>query len=285
MIRWALLPLAVLTVALAACSSGDDSTADAPSAGTPATPTAPTAPTAEAAPTTSASLPVDAVPTTPRGAVEAFLVAEVRGDTTASYALLSAPDQMSYSTNEWIHAQADLPRYLGFAVRADQPLVDGSGTEVLVDAVLRSQLDEIVGLVPAHATATWTAVPEGDQWRVDLGRSRFTAVLPPDADATTAVATWAQARQQCQAAPAEYRSLVGSPSLADALCGARGAVQTGPPRTLDQLPDSTPVLNAFGAEAATWARVVSVEGPKKLDVVVAPVNDQWLVIGVTALRK
>ena len=166
-------------------------------------------------------------------------------------------------------------------MRSEQPLADGSGTEVTVDAALRSQLDSIVGLVPARASATLTAVPEGQQWRVDLARTRFTPLLPPEADAAGAVATWVQARQACQA-PAEYRSLVGAPALADQLCGATGDVRTGAPGPLTELSDASPVLNAFGADAASWARVVLVEAPERLAVVVAPVDDRWLVVGVTS---
>jgi hypothetical protein len=290
MIRSALrlaTPLAGLVIALAACSSGgDDQGADATGVGTTPMTAAASAPTASptpATPTTSAALPLDARPTTARGAVEAFLVAQVRGDAEASRALLSAPLRQAYSANEWVHAQADLPRYLGFTVTSEQPRVDGSGTEVLVDATLRSQLDEIVGLVPAHARVTWTAVPEGAEWRVDLSRSRLDPVLPPDADASAAVAQWVQERQGCQT-PTEYGSLVGAPALADALCGAEGDVRTDDARPLDQLADATPVLNAFGPDASTWARVVGVEAPARLDVVVAPVDDRWLVVGVTSLR-
>jgi hypothetical protein len=275
--RRGLLPLAGLVIALGACSSGggrDTGAADA----TPAAAPAVTAPTT---PPTTGPLPVDARPTTARGAVEAFLVAEVHRDAPASYALLSTPQQRAYSANEWLHAQADLPRYLGFTVRSEQPLADASGTEVTVDAVLQSHLDEIVGLVPARATTTLTAVPEGSEWRVDLARTRSTPVLPPDADAAGAVGTWVSARQACQA-PSEYSSLVGAPALADALCGAKGAVRTDPAQPLTTLADATPVLNAFGADAATWARVVDVEAPSRLAVVVAPVDDRWLVVGVTS---
>jgi len=282
--RRALLPLAGLVFAVAACSSGrgdgDAGRADA-TATTAASPAAPTATVPPVTPVT-APLPADARPTTARGAVEAFLVAEVHGDAPASYALLSAPERRAYSANEWLHAQADLPRYLGFTVRAEQPLADGSGTEVTVDAVLQSQLDEVVGLVPARATTTLTAVPEGAEWRVALSRTRAMPVLPPDADATGAVSTWVQARQACQPDPTgEYRSLVGAPALADALCGAKGTVRADAAQPLSGLADASPVLNAFGADAATWARVVDVESPARLAVVVAPVDDRWLIVGVT----
>lgn len=276
MIRRALAPVAALTIALAACSSGGDDSGDG--GASPATPTT-TAGRVATTPST-APLPVEARPTTARGAVEAFLVAEVNRDVDASRALLTAPLQRAYTPNEWLQLQADLPTYLGFSVRSEQALADGS-TEITVDAVLRSHLDEIVGLVPARAATTLTAVPEGAEWRVDLARTRSTPMLPPEADAAGAVATWVTERQACRE-PAEYRSLVGAPALADALCGATGEVRTDAAVPLTTLADATPVLNAFGADAATWARVVSIESPSRLAVVVAPVDDRWLVVGVTA---
>jgi hypothetical protein len=277
MIRWALTPLAALTIGLVACSSGGDGggTAGAPTDALIDAPT-PTTGTADAA----APLPVDARPTTARGAVEAFLVAEVQGDTDAAHALLSAPLRQAYTANGWLHAQADLPQYLGFTVRSEQPLADGA-TEVTVDAALRSHLDEIVGLVPARASTTLTAVPEDGEWRVDLTRTRSMPLLPPDADAAAAVGAWAQERQACRPAT-EYRSLVGAPALADGLCGVEGDVRTDAARPLTSLGDASPVLNAFGADAATWARVVTVEAPERLAVVVAPVDDRWLVVGIAA---
>jgi hypothetical protein len=286
------VPLVALTIALAGCSSGGGGTgagtADATAAAAAAAPGgtatvagSPASGPPMSGPTTTGPLPVDARPTTARGAVEAFLVAAVRGDADASYALLSPPQQQAYSANEWLHAQADLPRYLGFTVHSEQPLADASGTEVTVTAVLQSQLDEIVGLVPARATSTLTAVPVDAEWRVDLSRTRTTPLLPPDADAPSAVRTWVAERQECRA-PAEYRSLVGAPALADALCGAQGDVRTAEARPLSELGDAAPVLNAFGADAATWARVVDVEAPSRLAVVVAPVDDRWLVVGVTS---
>jgi hypothetical protein len=276
MIRRALTPVAAFTIVLAGCSSGGGEGERARPAAAPAdAPRAPSTP-AGVAPVT----PAVVAPASARDAVEAFLTASVEGAVDTTYALLSAGDRERFTPVEWQHAQADLPRYVGFTVRTEQPRLDGGGTEVLVDAELRSQLDEIVGLVPARGVAVWTAVPEDGGWRVDLGRSRLTPVLPPESAAPGAVTAWADARRQCQPAT-EYRSLVGSPNLADALCGRDGPVATGAVRTLDALADASPVVNAFGPEAATWARVVDVARPAALQVVVAPVDDEWLVVGVT----
>jgi hypothetical protein len=281
-----------LTAIIAGSCSSDSSEAGSP-ASQPATELGATAPggsadvTEVAEPTATpavdvAALPIDARPTTPIGAVEAFLVAQVTGDTATSYALLSEADRAGLSEPDWALAQTELPQHVGFDVTADQELVDGSGVQVAVDAHYLSRLDEIGGLIPARASEVWTVVPDdqaGDEWRIDLARSTTTPVLPPDEDATTAVQTWAQARQDCQPAD-EYPGLIGAPTLAESLCGAGGEVAVGALASLDTLDDPTPYLNAFGSDVTTWTRVVELDGPAALQVVVAPVDDRWLVIGI-----
>ncbi len=228
----------------------------------------------------TSDLPVDARPTTPRGAVEAFLVAQVTGDTTASYALLSSADQGALGESDWALAQTEFPRHVGFEVTAEQELVDGSGTQVAVSANYVSSLDEVAGLIPARANEVWTVVAAGNEWRIDLNRSTSTPVLPSDADAVSAVGAWARTRQECGVPTGEHTSLVGFPSLAEGLCDASGEVRAGSIASLDSLDDVTPYLSAFGSDAASWGRVVTLDDPVGLRVVVAPVDDRWLVVGI-----
>lgn len=56
-------------------------------------------------------------------------------------------------------------------------------------------------------------------------------------------------------------------------------MEVGPPLPLDAL-DAAPFLAAFGPEATSWARVVAVTDPVPLRAVVAPIGQEWLVIGV-----
>lgn len=229
----------------------------------------------------TSALPVDARPTSARGAVEAFLVAQVTGDFTASYHLLSDADRAVLGESDWALAQTEFPRHLGFEVTAEQELVDGSGTQVAVTARYESSIDEIAGLIPARASEVWTVVSDSDAagWRVDLARSTSTPILPPDADALTAVSAWAGARQACNA-PEEYPGLVGYPVLAERLCESDGDVLVGMAQPLTSLDDPNPYLSAFGSDAASWGRVVELVAPTELRVVVAPVDDRWLVIGI-----
>ncbi len=286
------MALILMAVTLSACSSASGSSSTEPITATgPKSPqstpvgsveTGPLGPEGTSLTVDTAGLPADARPTTPRGAVEAFLVTQVTGDSAASYRLLSDADRSSLSESDWDLAQIEIPRHVDFEVTAEQELVDQTGFQVAVSARYQSSLDEVSGLIPARASEVWTVVPGGPggaEWRIDLGRSTSTPVLPPDADAATMVTAWARTRQDC-AVPDEYAGLLGFPTLADRLCDAEGDVRTAGTEGLDVLDDPNPYLNAFGSEAARWGRVVELTGPVELQVVVAPVDDRWLVIGI-----
>ena len=49
---------------------------------------------------------------------------------------------------------------------------------------------------------------------------------------------------------------------------------------LESFRDPSLLLNAFGADAPTFVRVVPVEGPAPLQVALAPLGEAWEVIGV-----
>jgi hypothetical protein len=74
--------------------------------------------------------------------------------------------------------------------------------------------------------------------------------------------------------------LIGASARAAALCGADGAIRTGRARALPDTAQDQPFLAAFGGDVHQWARVVRLESPVRQDVVVAPVGEQWLVVGV-----
>jgi hypothetical protein len=44
--------------------------------------------------------------------------------------------------------------------------------------------------------------------------------------------------------------------------------------------ESGPFVTAFGPETGSWARVVPVTAPVSLRAVVAPIGDEWVVVGV-----
>jgi hypothetical protein len=219
-------------------------------------------------------IPVAAA-TSPEAAVTGFLAAEARGDFAASYAFLSAPDRVQWPTAAaWVAAHADLPPVTGFAVE-----------EVRADAVvtatsLASRVDPVLGLVPARATGTWPTVAEVGGQRVRFAASTLQPSYPSDEGVAEAVRRWASARVDCRTEAQAEGSLLGSPALADQLCGAEGTLDVGTAGPLVEDERVTPLLDAFGPEVFTWARTVDVLGPVPLTAVAGPVGDAWVVVAV-----
>ncbi len=213
---------------------------------------------------------------TPTDAVARFLKAESESDHASSFALLSKADRTTYrSPVAWRAAHATIFPVIGFEVGA------ADATRPVVSATLRyrSTINEVVGVVPARAKTTWPVVEEDGGWVVDFSRAEVAAELPPDADAVTAASRWATQRQRCVKAD-EYRAgLIGRAALAEQLCRQRGAPSVGPVARLDPSA-ATPFVSAFGASAPALARTVELLGPVPMTVVLAPVEDRWLVIGV-----
>lgn len=228
-----------------------------------------------------ASEPPDAPAASPADAVTAFLAAEVAGRFDASYGLLSADDRAHAGGRiPWAESHANLPPLTGFAV--DSVVVAGDEATVATRTDLRSSLDEVVGLVPAHAQASWIAVREDGGWRVAYSRSSLIPQYPSDALASDAAREWVTARQACHQAAEWPGGLVGSDALARRLCRAHDAVSVG---AATQLPDDTnasALAAAFGPDVYAWARLVPVTEPARLELIVAPVGERWLVIGVRA---
>ena len=225
--------------------------------------------------------PLAAPADSPRGAVEAFLTAEADGDFAASYDLLSAEDRASVGSRaRWVTAHADLLPIAGH--RIDDVSEGDDGVVVDTLTAFRPGLDPVIGLVPGQAHVTWPAVAEDGGWRVSFGRAQVEPLYPDDARAADAARAWAESRRDCDA---DARRLLGTPSAGDELCGADGAVRVGQPRALDDPTSADPYVSAYGPESMTWARVVPVVGPVALDVVLAPVGERWVVIGVDDARR
>lgn len=215
----------------------------------------------------------------PQAAVEGLLGAEARGDFTASYAFLSEADRIAWPTPAaWVAAHAELPPITGYTV---EEVRDDTVVTLLA---LRSELNPVVGLVPARSRATWRAVEEDGGWRVLYGTATASPLYPGDEGVGDAVSRWARARQRCATEAQQEGSLVGAPALADRLCGADGELALGQPGLLTDGPETTPLLNAYGPEVFTWARVVPVVDPVEMLVVTGPIDDRWRVVGVLPVR-
>ncbi len=214
----------------------------------------------------------------PVSALERFLKAEVTGDFEASFEFLSPTDQEAADGVEGWVAQHYLvvPTIRGFQLISDN--AEGVRAEVLTDLTLQAGLDQLVGLIPGEAQATWVLVDEAGEWRVAFSESRITPVFLDDSTTAAGVAEWAG--QSCPRDSGLDLPLLGYPVLADRLCDSTGQVTVGGPSPLEDAAEAAPFLAAFGPEVGIWARVVEVHTPVALRAVAAPIGDRWVVIGV-----
>jgi hypothetical protein len=215
----------------------------------------------------------------PSAAVASFLEREIEQDYAGSYGFLSAADRLDApSRAAWVAMHGELPRVL--ASRIGVATERGDHADVAVALDLEPQLGPVSGLVPARADATFVAVAEDGGWRVAFARTTLVPRYPSDAAAVPAVRDWVLARRRCQPAGEYTSGLIGAATRAGSLCRARGAVRVGTPRPLPDSALDQPFLAAFGSQVHEWARVVPVGAPRHMAVVVAPVGERWLVVGV-----
>jgi hypothetical protein len=228
------------------------------------------------------SADIDVDTPTPTDAVTTYLDREISGDSAGSFAVLSSSTRGAVGSGDaWVEGSADRPRFLRYDLAS--PPAEPTTTAATVESTvqLEPRLDEIGGLVPGRAEVRWSVVFEDEQWRVDLDATTVTPILPSEDGAAVAALHWAQARQRCACADEFEGSLIGSPSIAERLCGVDGPVSTGRPEPLDSFAASASIVAAFGPEADTWARVVPVTtAAGELQVVTAPLGDRWVVVGI-----
>ncbi len=265
--------LAVLSAsvaALAACSGGGGRNAG-PSPLETLTP-----PATAAAPLQSAvAAEVGPPAASPQAAVEGYLGAEIAGDAAGSFQLLAAEARTKVvDVNGWRAARTRLPRFTSYTVEPG-----GADGTVVTEVRLEPMVDPIVGVIPARATVTWRPVAEDGGWRVGLTGSTIEPRFPADDTADDVALTWVSQRQACTPDPAAATLLL-QPNLASALCGQPGMYSAKAPAPLSSLPNPGAVIDAYGPDASSWARVVRLDGPAPLDVITAPLGDQWVVIGI-----
>jgi hypothetical protein len=227
---------------------------------------------------------------TPAEAVRAFLVAEAAGDPAVSYAHLSDEARAAYgSPTGWAADHVDvLPTVLDFTLEPATGEGSTGRAEVVADVRFEPGLDNVVGLTPGRARVEWVAVEEAGGWAVDVDAATLEPVHPDPAGAVDATREWVAQRQACPAGgalpSAEFEGgLFGERARAEALCGAAGAVQLGAPTPLSDL-DARPFLAVYGADVTSWAHTVPVTAPVPLRAVLAPLGDEWQVVGVLGPR-
>jgi hypothetical protein len=227
-----------------------------------------------------------AEPASARAALAEFLGAERDGLTADSFRLLSHVDQQDVgSADAWAASLPDRPRPLTFAVGPEQVMADGE--QITVAVTRRPSLDQFAGLVSARATQVWHVVHEGANWRVGAEPMGENPALPPIAAAPDVANRWVQASAASNwtaaGALTGIPNLTGPMDLLLAPCGEHGSwTATGPAITLDQAEDTQAFVEAYGPDAGTWMRLVPVRGPHiHFLAAVAPLGDDWRVVGVT----
>lgn len=229
----------------------------------------------------------------PEEAVLRFVQAEASRDDDTAFGLLAAGDRASVgSSGTWQRRHADLPRLRSATVDSVAAGESGDPPTLAVTGTVRFEpsLDEVRGLVPAVADASWQVAREDGGYRVAFGASRFEPRLPDAGQIPAEVSSWVQARQSagCEAfttggsrPPGQWSGgLLGVPGKATRLCGRSGSVQLGPAGRFTDPTEATPIVAAFGPESLDWARVVSVTAPAPMRIVVAPLDDRWVIVGV-----
>jgi hypothetical protein len=223
-------------------------------------------------PASTSPLPAAA---SPEAAVRSLLDAMIAGDAQRSFGRLAAADRVTYGpVGVWEDHLSDLPHYLGYRITG------ASGTSVTTDVTIEPRLDEVVGYIPSRAHVTWTTVAEDGGYRVSFTSTLTDPILPTDAAATKAALAWVAARKSCRPGDTYAGNLIGQPTLADALCHVTSAYRAGAVEGLESFHNPTLLLNAFGAEAPAFVRVVPLKGASSIEVALAPLGDRWQVVGV-----
>ena len=227
---------------------------------------------------------------TPADAVRAFLAAEAAGDPVASYAHLSDEARAAYgSPSGWTADHVDvLPTVLDFTLEPGTGEESAGRAEVAADVRFEPGLDSVVGLTPGRARVEWVAVEEEGGWAVDVDAATLEPIYPDPAGAAEATRAWVVQRQACPAPgttpAAEFEGgLTGEPRRAEALCGAAGPVEVGAATPLAEI-DARPFLPVYGADVTSWAQTVPVTAPVPLRAVLAPLGNEWQVVGVLGPR-
>jgi hypothetical protein len=240
---------------------------------------------APGSPVATGEASVEVQPAAPNAteAVTRYLDAEIAGDYATSFSQLSADDRQGFATlDDWEVEADNRPRILGYRI------VDVDGDTARADVELLAFVSEINGVSPASATIDFAIEQQDGGSRLSLIDSTFTPHYPGQDLAMPAAIAWVEAAQRCEDEDRERLeydgNLLGTLGLAESICGAAGTATASVGR-LDSLPDPSAVLNGFGEQAAQWSRVVAIQnvaGASPLHVVLAPLGDQWVVIGAVS---
>lgn len=247
-------------------------------------------PTREVTTTTVAVAALPDPQPTPRrrlaDAVTDLLAAEQRLDHGASFLLVSRQTRLEYKdVADWTKRRQELPAVKGFRLAPESEGAAGDRAgKVAAEVEHEPGLDSFRGLSPARETQTFIGRREGDGWLVD-GDPNTEPILPPEPKAVEVATAWVAAVQACDQPKAgrlqAVAILFGSADGAVGLCSKSGPVTPGAVGPLSAGVASTDIVAQYTSDALVWARVVRVTSPGVFGVVLAPIGDSWLVLGLT----
>jgi len=258
-------------ILLSACGGDDDGSSDGDAASTT---------TSAAAGTDDAAVPAGPAMSTAAEALEALLAAEQAGDHAASYALLSSDGRRDYpNVDEWARDRQQLAPITAFEVRPEDD-------EGVVEALVEHEpgLDPFVGLSVGRELQRWEAVEEDGRWLLDAD-PEIEPMFPPDEDAIGVAQAWIDAATACDegalAALEGVAQLFGNGTVRAELCDSGASLQAVDVDEVRSGPASSELVTQYSGDALVWARSVAIEGaPAPMEVILAPIGDDWRVIGV-----
>lgn len=218
-------------------------------------------------------------------AVKTVLDAAVRGDDAASFPVLSYQSRVEIKdVADWSRRRRQLPTVLGFRIESgSQGDAGDRAGKVVVTVDQQPALDPFRGLSAAHERDTYTGRKVKDGWLVDAEPS-VELLLPADGLAHDAAVAWVRAVQSCDKAAARALQAVdvlfGNASGAAGLCGKPGDPVAGEVGRLAPGVAATDIVAQYSTDSLGWARAVRITTPVAFSVILAPVGERWLVIGL-----
>ena len=240
-----------------------------------------------------------------RKAIAAFANAVVKDDYQLAFTLLSQGDRTQIGSPAKFGALlAQAPTWISFALlpASNEPDTNSSSTVAGSDRSIvalkvqqQPSIDEIRGVVASSARVEFVMLEENGGWHAVWRRHKVTQNFDAsDAELLLNVTQWAEGRRACatDGAPIgdakpyanEYDGgLVGEVWLAKTLCTAPSTVSVESAGDFDSILDPQALVDAFGADAYQWARVIKINAPTPFYAIAAPLGAHWVVVGLSSI--
>ncbi len=217
---------------------------------------------------------------TPTEAVTHFLQALIDSDVDSAWMGLGSSERERLGYKQRLVEEVSGAGWKSFVVKEVRDNI------VTVEIAQTPRISDIDGVIASSAAVTLPTSRGTEGYSVVWSRRRVEQLFPERTDRSDrqieqTVLDWARSRQNCTSASHEYTGgLLGVVGLATALCRTTATPTVRGIGDLDSLDEPQPVIDSFGGSALLWARVVSLDGPVPMNVVVAPEGESWSIVGV-----